>query len=91
MPFPLQMDWLGWIVVGIFAGGLSGLVVPRSTAGGCLSNLLVGVLGGLLGGLIVRQLGYDRVYGFVAAVIVAFVGAVIVRYLVAAVSPRRGR
>jgi uncharacterized membrane protein YeaQ/YmgE (transglycosylase-associated protein family) len=86
---PIQMDWLGWIIVGLFAGALSGAVVPGHTARGCLPNILVGILGGFLGGVITRELGFGRIYGFVAAVIVAFVGAVIVRYLLEALGDRR--
>ena len=86
---PLQMDWLGWLIVGLLAGALSGAVVPGRTARGCLPNILVGVLGGFLGGLIARQAGFGRIEGFVAAVIVAFAGAVIVRYLLEALGGKR--
>jgi uncharacterized membrane protein YeaQ/YmgE (transglycosylase-associated protein family) len=85
----IQMDWLGWLVVGLVAGALSGAIVPGRTARGCLPNILVGVLGGLLGGWLAGQLGFGRIEGFAAAVVVAFVGAVIVRYLLEALGPER--
>ncbi len=84
MPFPIQMDPLGWIVVGFVAGALSGTVVHSRTRQGCLATTLIGILGGVVGGLIGRELGLDRVTGFLAAVIVAFLGAVVIRWLVAA-------
>ena len=46
----LDMDLVGWIVVGFIAGFLSGMVVRNRSARGCLPNILIGVLGGLLGG-----------------------------------------
>ena len=80
---------IGWIIIGFLAGALSGLVVRNRTAGGCLANVLIGVLGGLLGGFLARQfLNQNDIYGWISAFIVAFVGAVIVRWLLGLVSPR---
>ncbi|MEP7360630.1 MAG: GlsB/YeaQ/YmgE family stress response membrane protein [Chloroflexota bacterium] len=82
---------LGWIIVGFLAGALSGVVVRNRTAGGCLANILIGILGGILGGLLARQFfDTSEVAGWVGAFIVAFVGAVIVRWLLGLVNgPRR--
>ena len=88
MPFPLQMDPLGWVVVGLIAGVLSSVVVPGRNARGCLPNILVGILGGILGGALARELGFQRAYGFLAALVLAFLGAVIIRYLIEALDRR---
>lgn len=80
------MDPIAWIVIGFLGGLLSGMVVPGRQARGCLPNILVGILGGLFGGWLFRQLGVADPGGFLGAVIVAFVGAVVVRLAVAAVS-----
>ncbi len=77
------MGIIGWIVVGFIAGALSGMVVPTRTASGCLPNILVGVLGGLLGGYLFRELRIGDPTGFLGAILVAFVGAVIVRLVIA--------
>jgi uncharacterized membrane protein YeaQ/YmgE (transglycosylase-associated protein family) len=74
---------IGWIVIGFLAGALSGMVVrgDRSPSG-CLPNILIGVLGGLVGGFLARQLfGTEVIIGWIGALIVAFIGAVIVRWL----------
>ena len=81
----LDMSLLGWIVVGFIAGALSGAVVGDRTARGCLPNIVIGIIGGSVGGWIALQLGYDRATGFIAAVVVAFVGAVVVRLIIRAV------
>ncbi|MEX2546340.1 MAG: GlsB/YeaQ/YmgE family stress response membrane protein [Chloroflexota bacterium] len=81
---------IGWIIIGFLAGALSGLVVRDRTAGGCLANILIGVLGGLVGGFLARELlGQNEVYGWIGALVVAFIGAVIVRWLLALAGPRR--
>jgi uncharacterized membrane protein YeaQ/YmgE (transglycosylase-associated protein family) len=74
---------IGWIVVGLLAGALSGFVFKTRTARGCLPNILVGILGGLLGGWIAEQLfhtsGPTTWFG---ALVVAFLGAVLIRFLI---------
>ena len=87
----LDMDLAGWIVVGFVAGFLSGAVVRNQSARGCLPNILIGVLGGLLGGYLARELRVGDPRGFIGAVAVAFVGAVIVRYVLSALEPRSRR
>ena len=85
----LDMSWIGWLVVGLIAGMLSGAVVRGRSARGCLGNIVVGVIGGWIGGYIATQLlGFDRVTGFIAAVLVAFLGAVILRFVLEAISGR---
>jgi uncharacterized membrane protein YeaQ/YmgE (transglycosylase-associated protein family) len=80
----IDMGVVGWIVVGFIAGALSGAVVPGRTARGCLGNIVVGIAGGVLGGWLAQQMGFDRVTGFIAAVLVAFLGAIAVRYVLEA-------
>ena len=92
LPVFTGIGLLGWIIVGFFAGALSGVVVKDRGNGGCLANILIGILGGIVGGLLVRAFLPDQgdVVGWIGAFIVAFVGAVIVRWLLALVNgPRR--
>ncbi len=85
------IDLIGWIIVGFFAGALSGIVVKDRSSGGCLANILIGVLGAIVGGLLARNLLHtEQVYTWLGAFVIAFVGAVIVRWLLALVNgPRR--
>lgn len=84
----IAMSPIGWVFVGLIAGALSGAVVPGRTARGCLANIAVGIAGGVLGGFLAQAMGFDRVTGFIAVVIVAFLGAVVVRYILEAVGGR---
>jgi uncharacterized membrane protein YeaQ/YmgE (transglycosylase-associated protein family) len=87
-----ELDIIGWLIIGFLAGALSGLVVRNRTAGGCLANILIGVLGGLVGGFLAQQLfGTNQIYGWIGALVVAFVGAVIVRWLLGLAEPRDRR
>lgn len=85
-----ELSPLGWIVIGLIGGWLSGMVVPGRQARGCLPNIVVGILGGLVGGWLFRQLEIGDPTGFLGAVVVSFVGAVVVRVVVAAFTDRSG-
>ena len=83
----MELDILGWLVVGVLAGILSGLVVPGKTARGCLPNLLVGVLGGIIGGFLSQELRIGDPGGLLGAIVIAFFGAVLVRVILGAIAP----
>jgi uncharacterized membrane protein YeaQ/YmgE (transglycosylase-associated protein family) len=83
------MDFVGWLVVGLLAGWLSGLVVPGSSARGCLPNILVGILGAIVGGYLAREFRFGDPSGFLGAVVVAFVGAVVVRLVIGVIEGDR--
>ncbi|OQO93937.1 GlsB/YeaQ/YmgE family stress response membrane protein [Saccharomonospora piscinae] len=50
------MGVLGWIVLGLLAGGIAKLLMPGRDPGGCLITVLLGIGGALLGGWIGRTL-----------------------------------
>ncbi len=53
-------DLLSWLVIGILAGSLAGMIVTRNKTGlGHFLNLLVGLVGAIIGGAIVRLLKLD--------------------------------
>jgi uncharacterized membrane protein YeaQ/YmgE (transglycosylase-associated protein family) len=84
-----ELGIIGWIVVGFLAGALSGAVIGGRTARGCLPNIVIGVLGGILGGFLARELlNLDQVSGWISAFFVAFVGAVIIRWVLETTSRR---
>ena len=90
MPEFTGIGLIGWIIIGFIAGALSGLVVRDRTAGGCLANVLIGILGGVIGGILAKTFfNQSEVAGWIGALVVAFVGAVIVRWVLALASPRR--
>lgn len=71
------MELFGWIVVGLFAGGIARLVTPGRDPGGCVLTILLGITGALLAGYVGRLLGvYDP--GERASFIAAVLGSVAV-------------
>ena len=83
----LDMNVIGWIVVGGLAGWISAALIGGRTARGCLPNIVVGVLGAIVGGWLATQLGFTQGAGFLAALVVAIVGAIVVRVILEALSP----
>jgi uncharacterized membrane protein YeaQ/YmgE (transglycosylase-associated protein family) len=85
------MGILSWIVVGLIAGWLAGVVV-KGGGYGCVGDLIVGVIGGLLGGWIASHFFHmgDPMSGInLPSIGVAFVGAVIFVVILRLVSGRR--
>jgi uncharacterized membrane protein YeaQ/YmgE (transglycosylase-associated protein family) len=87
----MDMSAIWWIILGFIAGALSGAVVGGRTARGCLPNVVVGVLGAIVGGWLARQLGFDDPSSFLAAIVVALIGAIVVRVILEALSPNDRR
>lgn len=84
------MGILSWILVGIIAGWLAGLVM-RGGGYGILGNMLLGVVGALVGGFLASALFgvADPLSGFnITTLIVAFIGAVVVVAIVRALPGR---
>lgn len=82
------MSLLTWIVVGLIAGLLADLVVPGKQ--NWLVDTLVGMAGAVIGGWLFSAFGGAPATGFnLWSILVAFVGAVILLYIVKAVQTRR--
>lgn len=84
----LEMNFIGWIVVGFIAGAISGALVGGRTGRGCLPNIVIGIIGGLLGGWVATEMGFSQAQGFIAAILVAVFGSIIVRLILNAMSRR---
>ncbi|MCU1353028.1 MAG: hypothetical protein JWM05_2237 [Acidimicrobiales bacterium] len=69
------MGVLGWIVVGLIAGGLARMATGAQKRG-CLGTMAIGILGGLLGGALFNLAGGHGIVRFgLWSILVAFVGA----------------
>jgi uncharacterized membrane protein YeaQ/YmgE (transglycosylase-associated protein family) len=87
----IEMGILSWIVVGLIAGWLAGLVV-KGGGFGCVGDIIVGVIGGLLGGWLASSFFHmgDPMSGInFESIAVAFVGAVILIIILRLISGRR--
>jgi uncharacterized membrane protein YeaQ/YmgE (transglycosylase-associated protein family) len=85
-------DLVGWILIGLLAGSISGWFVRGTrSVQGCLPTIVVGILGGVIGGWLARELGNGPVQGFIGALAFATIGSMIVRLVLRALEagPRR--
>lgn len=78
------MGILSWIVVGLIAGFLAGLVV-KGSGFGLFWDIIIGILGGLLGGWVGEKLlGINAAVTGInwSSILVAFLGAVLLLVIV---------
>jgi uncharacterized membrane protein YeaQ/YmgE (transglycosylase-associated protein family) len=80
---------IGWIVVGLIAGGIAKLLMPGKDPGGCIITILLGIAGALLAGFIGKSIGWYE-QGEVAGFLAAIVGAFIILFLYRIIMRRRG-
>ena len=87
------MSILSWIVVGLIAGWLAGKVM-KGGGFGVIGDIIVGVIGGLLGGFLASyffKVG-DPMSGInLPSIFIAFLGAVLLLFLLRLVSGGRRR
>ena len=72
------MGIIGWIVIGLVAGGLAKLLMPGKDPGGCFVTMLIGIVGALVGGFVGNLIGWGSVTGWdVRSLVLAVLGSVI--------------
>jgi uncharacterized membrane protein YeaQ/YmgE (transglycosylase-associated protein family) len=67
---------IGWIVIGLLAGGIAKLLMPGKDPGGCIITILLGIAGALVAGWIGPAIGWygtNEGAGFIAAIVGAFI------------------
>jgi uncharacterized membrane protein YeaQ/YmgE (transglycosylase-associated protein family) len=68
-----------WMIVGLIAGAIAGALVPGRQRYGCLGTMLIGIVGGLLGGFLwVEVFNQSPTTGWLGAIVVAVLGAMLV-------------
>ena len=83
------MHIIFWIIVGIVAGALARAVVPNPERGGWGTDLVIGLVGALIGGWVFQLVLGHSYSGWIGSTAVAFVGAIILLFIVRAVAGRR--
>src|SRR5246500_2252329 len=71
----MRYSLLGWLIIGLIAGWLAG-EIARGRGFGCITDIILGLIGGVLGGWIFTRLGIVG-YGFLFSLAAATLGAVI--------------
>jgi uncharacterized membrane protein YeaQ/YmgE (transglycosylase-associated protein family) len=79
---------LSFIVIGAIAGWLAG-VFMRGNGFGLVGDVIVGVIGAFIGAYVFRSTGAELGVGQAGALIVAFVGALLLLFVVRLFTGRR--
>ena len=74
------MEFVWFIIVGLIAGWLAG-VIMKGGGFGVVGDIVVGIIGALLGGWLFSTMGVSAGGGLVGAIIVALIGAIILIFL----------
>lgn len=82
------MSILAWVAVGLLAGWIAGMVTGRDQ--GCLTKIVVGVIGALIGGALANAAGLGEINEFsFRTVLIAAVGATLFLLVLDAIDRKR--
>jgi len=84
------MEFVWFILVGLVAGALAGMIV-NGGGYGIVGDIVVGVLGALIGGYLFPQLGISAGGGLPGAVVVATIGAIVLIVVLRLINRAGGR
>jgi uncharacterized membrane protein YeaQ/YmgE (transglycosylase-associated protein family) len=83
------MSILGWIILGLIAGWLAGVLV-KGSGYGVVGDIILGILGALVGGAITSTLMGVDITGFnLESLLVAVLGAIVVIFIARLISGSR--
>ena len=75
------MDSLTWIIVGLVAGVLASFVMGGGF--GLVGDIIIGIIGAFVGGWLFSQLGVSSPFaGLAGTIFVAFIGAVVLLFVI---------
>lgn len=76
------MGILSWIIVGGIAGWLSTKIIKPQKPKGCISGVLLGIIGAIVGGFLMSLIGGTKVTGLnFYSIFVATLGAVLLIWI----------
>jgi uncharacterized membrane protein YeaQ/YmgE (transglycosylase-associated protein family) len=83
------MNILAWIVLGLIAGWLAGVLV-KGSGYGVIGDIVLGILGALVGGWVASRLMGVGISGFnLESLLVAVLGAIVVIFIARLVAGTR--
>ena len=83
----MDLTFVGWIVVGLIAGGISGIIAGGRTARGWMPSLVIGLVAAVLLGWILKTFaGVDSMTSIWLSALLATGVAIVLRLLLKTVS-----
>ncbi|CAN5376560.1 hypothetical protein BH23ACT9_BH23ACT9_24760 [soil metagenome] len=83
------MALLGFLFIGLIAGGLARLLVPGPQGLGCIGTMVLGVIGSFVGGTLSNLLAGDELFIRPSGLIGSVIGAIIVLVVARLLQQRR--
>ncbi len=84
---PMDLTFVGWIIVGLIAGVISGIIAGGRDLRGWMPSLAIGVVAAVLVGWLVDNfVGTDGITSIWVAALFATVVAIVIRLLIKTVS-----
>jgi uncharacterized membrane protein YeaQ/YmgE (transglycosylase-associated protein family) len=84
------MGLVSWLIVGGLAGWIASMIMGTNERQGCITNIVVGVVGAFIGGFVMSFFGGQGVTGYnIPSILVAVIGAVILLWLVNALGSNK--
>lgn len=83
------MSIILWIVFGGIAGWLASIITKRNDQMGCLTNIVVGILGAILGGWVGSFFGFSASSFSLGGLLLAVLGAVVLLLIIGWFQSRR--
>ena len=74
------MEFVWFLLVGLIAGWLAGMLV-KGGGFGVVGDMVVGVLGALIGGFLFSTFGVSTGGGLIGSIIVATIGAIVLIFI----------
>jgi len=85
-----KMGLLAFLIVGLIAGFLARFAVPSEGPGGIIGDIIIGCIGAFIGGWLFNEFGHMGATGLnLYSILVAFVGAVVLLFILRLFSGRR--
>jgi uncharacterized membrane protein YeaQ/YmgE (transglycosylase-associated protein family) len=81
---------ISWAIIGVIAGWIAGMVTGRRQQG-CLTKMVVGIIGAFIGGALAHAAGWDLDDVAFGSILVAAAGASLFLFMLEAIEGRRGR
>lgn len=86
------MGWIATIIIGGIAGWLASMVMKRDASMGIFLNVVVGVVGGVIGSFLGSTFGFlSTNAGWMMYLVTAFVGAVVLLFVLNLIQRGRAR
>jgi uncharacterized membrane protein YeaQ/YmgE (transglycosylase-associated protein family) len=82
----MDLTFVGWIVIGLVTGLISGIIVGGRQARGWMPSLVIGVIGSALAGWATVALGFSSITSLYIAAVFGTIGALLIRVVLKTVS-----